>query len=146
MNKMAIEILESIRADPHHRRHADDPAALLTEMFTRGIIWRNLVIEHRAAWLWGLYAEEALRAEFYKRLDDKGFNAGFSFDISNVDEDGEPWADAYQLALDEYDNGTLVIEQPEATRVEVANWLALTPLPPMSGKEAQVVQKSLFIA
>jgi len=143
MNKMAIEILESIRADPHHRRHADDPAALLIEMLNQGIIWRNLVIEHRATWLWGIYDEEALRAEFYKRLDGKGFNVGFSFDVSDAEEDAEPWAAAYQLAIDEYDNSTLVIEQPEATREEIEKRLAVTPLPPMLGK-TQAVQKSLF--
>ena len=143
MNQISKDLLERVRSEPHLSRHANDAAFLLVEMKSRWFAHRNAVLWDRALWIWGLYDETALREEFFRRLDGKGFNTGFEFDISDIDEDDEPWAAAYQLAIDDWTAGRRSIEEPDATLEDVQRYIALVPAIQRRSGQAPV-QQSLF--
>ncbi len=98
---LAIQNLEMLRrvAKLHKRNNAEWYFGELTDY---SVVLRDAEIERRANRIWAIHDGPALQAEFDKRLSPKGFNIGFSFDISDVDEnaDDEQWAAAWQLAIE----------------------------------------------
>jgi len=120
MNGLAIQSMERLRrvAKLHQRNKAEWYFAELTDY---SLALRDAEIEHRVDRIWAVHDSPALQAEFDKRISPKacperkpalslskgrrGFNIGFSFDISDVDEnaDDEQWAAAWQLAIESLD-------------------------------------------
>lgn len=104
MNALAIQSLNTIRrvAKPHQRKNAE---WYFGELNSYSLALRDDEIESRASRIWAIHDGPALQAEFDQRLSPKGFNIGFSFDISDVDEnaDDEQWAAAWQLAIESLD-------------------------------------------
>ncbi len=136
MNALAIQNLEMLRrvAKLHKRNNAEWYFGELTDY---SVALRDGEIEHRACRLWAVHDGPALQAEFDKRLSPKGFNIGFSFDISDpsassgqvVDEnaDDEQWAAAWQLAIESLD--TDPPELPDFDLDGIWAWLAQTSQP-----------------
>ncbi len=125
MNALAIQSLETIRrvAKLHERK---DAGCLFVELSSQSVALRDYEIERRANHLWAVHDGPALLVEFDKRVSPKGFNVGFSFDISDVDEDddAEQWAAAWQLAIESLD--TDPPELPEFDLNEIKAWLEQT--------------------
>ena len=128
MNALAIQNLEMLRrvAKLHKRNNAEWYFGGLTDY---SVALRDDEIEHRACRLWAVHDGPALQAEFDKRLSPKGFNIGFSFDISDVDEnaDDEQWAAAWQLAIESLDSNPP--ELPEFDLEDIRSWLEQTSQP-----------------
>jgi hypothetical protein len=76
--------------------------------------------------VWALYDEAALQAEFDRRLSPGGFPVDFWFDISDVDNDDEAWAAAWQLATEDVAEANPP-EFPEFDEVAVRAWLTEQP-------------------
>ncbi len=131
MNALAIQSLETIRqvAKPRERNNA---GCLFVELSDQSVALRDAEIYRRANRLWAIYDGPALQSEFDKRLSPKGFNIGFSFDISDVDEDddAEQWAAAWQLAIESLD--TDPPELPEFDLDDIKAWLEQTSQPQLA--------------
>ena len=80
-------------SSPKERADSSHFLALLFEYETRV---RNIEIEVRATWIWMLNDPAWLQQEFDSRWSDQGFPEGFSWDLSDVDAEDEPWAMAWQ--------------------------------------------------
>ncbi len=131
MNALAIQSLETIRraAKPRERNNA---GWFFVELFSQNVVLRDAEIYRRANHIWAIHDGPALQAEFDKRLSPKGFNIGFSFDISDVDEDddAEQWAAAWQLAIESLD--TDPPELPEFDLEGIKAWLEQTSQPQLA--------------
>ena len=129
MNGLAIQSLERLRrvAKLHQRNKAEWYFAELTDY---SLALRDAEIEHRADRIWAVHDGPALLVEFGKRISPKGFNVGFSFDISDVDDDVEQWAAAWQLAIESLD--TDPPELPEFDLDEIKAWLEQTSQPQLA--------------
>ena len=131
MNGLAIQSLERLRrvAKLHQRNKAEWYFAELTDY---SLALRDAEIEHRADRIWAVHDGPALLVEFGKRISPEGFNIGFSFDISDVDEDddAEQWAAAWQLAIESLD--TDPPELPEFDLDEIKAWLEQTSQPQLA--------------
>ncbi|MEK7278191.1 MAG: hypothetical protein AAB427_12645 [Chloroflexota bacterium] len=131
MNALAIQQLETIRrvVKPRERNNA---GCLFVELFSQSVAMRDAEIYRRANRIWAVHDGPALLLEFGKRISPKGFNVGFSFDISDVDEDddAEQWAAAWQLAIESLD--TDPPELPEFDLDGIKAWLEQTSQPQLA--------------
>ena len=126
LSSLTLECLTDIRQKRLRGRARSQPESYLHELDRRATALRDLAIEHQAIRFFVLYDEEALQAEFDKRLSpDDLFNIGFDFDISDIEYDLEPWAAAWQLATDDVLANPL--EYPAATLEQIADWLKWQP-------------------
>jgi len=139
MNALAIENLEMLRrvAKLHQQRNAE---WYFVELASQSVALRDDEIHCRANRIWAVHDGSALQAEFDKRISPKacpersrrGFNIGFSFDISDVDEnaDDQQWAAAWQLAIESLD--TDPPELPDFDLDGIRAWLAQTSRPQLA--------------
>jgi hypothetical protein len=138
LSPLTLECLTDIRQKRLRGRARSQLESYLHELDKRATALRDLAIEHQAIRFFVLYDQEALQAEFDKRLSPDGlFNIGFDFDISDIDYDLEPWAAAWQLAIEAVLASPL--EYPMATLKQIADWLKWQP--PV--KEGQRLKKTL---
>ena len=131
MNDVARRVLEAVWRDQVSWLRKCDVGYLAVELQESEGDIRNAEIERRAQLSLEERGELALADEFTRRIGTHGFPTGFvHIDVSDVDEEDEPWAAALELAAEDYELHPLPPDDlPQATAEEICAWVQ-TKLPP----------------